>query len=151
MRQVIRDEQQWVDSVAIVPPIYNVRDTITNQNSKTFVVPNNELWKLNFAHCIYTSDSDVGNRTISLQVLDADSNLVIDLVAGAVQAASLTRHYAFMQGVYRETSFVNDELHVPVPVDCYLSEGYTLKIFDGADIAATDDMVFTFQAMRYRV
>lgn len=151
MRQNVRNDN-WSESVISVPPLYSAYDAAANDSDKTFTVPNNEMWKLNFLHVILVTTATVGNRIITLEIDDADGNNLIDLYAGAVQAASLTRHYDFIQGIYRETSFVNGELHVPIPQDCYLGPGYTLRVYDSAAIAAAaDDMTVSFQAMKFQV
>jgi len=129
------------NAVVIVPPIVSIFDAAANDSDKSFVVEGNELWKLNFVHVIYVSSADVGNRIVTIQVIDEDSNVIIDFVAGAVQAAGVTVHYKFMQGLLRETSVVNGEIIAALAADTYLKAGYTLRVFDSAAIAAAaDDM-----------
>lgn len=116
-----------------------------NENSKSFVVPDGMIWKLMWAHMRYTSDATVGNRQIRLQVLDDTGASRFDTHAGAVQAASLDYHYEFMQGIYRETSFVDNAIQVPIPECLYLLPGWTLKIYDATGVSATDDMIVSIQ------
>lgn len=136
--------------VAHCPPIVTVRNATANQSSKSFTVPAGEQWKLNWAHVILTTDATVGNRSIAMDVLDVSSNVLLDMTASVVQAASLTRHYQFLQGIYRETSFILDELEVPMPQDLWLTTGMVLRFRDEAAIApAADDMTVVFQYERY--
>lgn len=131
------------------PALGSVYDATANDSSKSWIVPGNELWKLNHAHIDLVTSADVGNRLIQMDVLDENSNVVTSITAGVVQAAGLTRHYAFFQGIYRETAFVNNEVQVPVPADLYLPAGYTIKFYDVAAIAAAaDDMTVAFQYKR---
>lgn len=151
MRQNVRNDN-FSDTVAIVPPLYSVFNDDANSSSKTFTVPSNEMWKINFAHVILASTATVGNRQINVLISDENGNELIDLSAGAVQAASLTRHYGFLQGIFRETSFVDDEIQVPLPADLYLGPGYTIKVWDSAAVdAAADDMTVSFQAQKFTV
>ncbi len=140
------------DAVAIVPPIVSTFDDTANDSDKSFVVPGNEMWKLNFAHVLYVSSGDAGNRIVTIQILDEDSNVIVDFVAGAVQAAAATVHYGFLQGIFRETAVVNSELQVALAADTYLKGGYTLRVFDSAAIAAAaDDMTVSFQYQKFQV
>ncbi len=132
-------------------PIHQVYDAVANKPSKTWVVPVNEQWKLNFLHVIYTSDATTGNRQIMLEIIDSDGNVLANHVAGAVQAASLVRHYSFIQGIYRETSFIGDEIQVPIPQDLYLGPGYSLRVSDKNSISALDDTIVSFQVKRFTV
>jgi hypothetical protein len=74
-------------------------------------------------------------------IRDGDDTLVADYHAGAVQAASNTYHYVFGQGVYRETSFVDNSIQCPFPLNTVLLPGWDLRIYDSAAVAAAaDDM-----------
>jgi hypothetical protein len=125
----------------------NVFDDTANDSDKSWVVPSKRTWKINWLHVILVTTATAGNRQVTVEIQDADSNVLMHLVAGTVQAASLTRHYGYLQGIYRETSFVGDELQVPIPQDLYLAPGYTLRVYDSAAVdAAADDMTVSFQA-----
>lgn len=145
-------EQQFANTVVNIPPIASQYDATANDSDKTFTVPGNEMWKLNFAHVVYASTATVGNRIMTIEIDNERGNNLIDLVAGAAQAASTTVHYGFLQGIFRETSVVNGELQVPVPEDCYLGPGYTIRFYDSAAIdAAADDMTVSFQYQKFTV
>lgn len=151
MRQNVQNDN-WSEAVAIVPPIANTYNATANDSDKTFTAPDNELWKVCHAHATLVSSADVGNRQMALEVSDADGNTIIHLLAGAVQAASLTRHYGFLQGIFRETAFVANELQVPLPIDLYVPPGGSIRIYDAAAIAAAaDDMTVAFQYMKFTV
>lgn len=140
-----------VEAVAIVMPVETRRDAALNDSNKSWVVPDGEMWKILWAHVRYTSSADVGNRQMTFLIKDADGNEIFDIAAGIVQAAGLTRHYNFAQGVYRETAFAADELQTPIPVDCYLPAGYTLQFYDSAAVAvAADDMIVNFAIQRFK-
>lgn len=153
MAGVQKVEDRYISSAVVnVPPIGSQFNDAADDSDKSFTVPNNEMWKLNFAHVLYVSSADAGNRIVTVEIDDADGNNLIDLVAGAVQAASTTVHYGFLQGIYRETSVVNGELQVPMPEDCYLGPGYTIRFYDSAAIAASaDDMTVSFQYQKFTV
>jgi len=50
-----------------------------------------------------------------------------------------------MQGVYRETSFIDSSIQVPVPKNLILLTGWTLRVYDETAVdAAADDMTVSF-------
>lgn len=128
------------------PNIKQIYDAITNDSSKSWMVPDREQWKINFGHIILASTATAGNRLIQMEVQDDSSNIILDVNAGAVQPASQTYHYVFMQGIYRETAFTLNEMQVPVPTDLFLKPGWTITIHDANAIAAAaDDLTVALQ------
>lgn len=93
-------------------------------------------------HLIYTSTATAGNRQIRMAIQDETDTSVSTFSSGGVQAASLTYHYIFSRGVYRETAFIDNELQCPIPFGTILLPGWDLIVLDNAAIdAAADDMV----------
>jgi len=115
-------------------------NTYTSPVSRTDV-------EFRWMHVIYTSTADAGNRQFRVEMLDENNNEVWDARAGAVQTASNIYDYALMQGVFRETTFVDDQLHVPYPHGLILPAGYRYKIYDANNINVGDDMVITYQTV----
>lgn len=145
MMQTLVSNENRAEAVTRIARVEHVYDATANDSDKTFTVPDNELWRLCHAHVILVTTATVGNRQILLEIADGDGNPVQHLLAGVVQAASLTRHYGFLQGIFRETAFVGDELQVPLPIDCWLKPGWTLRIADATAVAAgADDMTVAF-------
>lgn len=145
MRQNVAHDN-FSECVTETPLIGSKYDATLNNSAKTFTVPLNECWKINYAHVKLITTGTVGNRNMMMEVFDSDGNSQIDVVAGTTQAASLTRHYAFLQGIYRETAFVSNELQIPIPSDLYLPAGWSVKFYDSAAVdAAADDMTVSFQ------
>lgn len=131
--------------------ILHARDSTANDSDKTVVVPDGELWKLDWLHATLVSDAAVGNRQIVLELYDQADVLQADWSAGAVQAASLTRHYMFQPGLLRETSFVNSEILVALPVTLAVPPGWYLRVRDSSAIAAaTDDLTISYQVTKLR-
>lgn len=109
-----------------------------------------EEQRLLWVHVVYTSTATVGNRQIVFQLKNTDGNVIYDAHAGAVQAASNVYHYEFMQGIYRETAFIDNAINVPIPVDLILPAGTTITIYDSANIAVGDSMVINYQSEDYQ-
>lgn len=131
----------YSEAVAIVPDIERILDTTANDSDKSFTTPVGETRKLNSIFVKLVTDATVGNRTLTAEVQDSAGNVVGRISAGAVQAASTTRYYLFMQGTYRETAFINSDIQVPIPQDSYIPGGYVLRVYDSAAVsAAGDDM-----------
>lgn len=127
--------------------IKHLRDATANDSDKIVLTApntntNRKLIEILQVHVVLTSTATVGNRQLVMHIQDDTDTIVADYHAGAVQAASLERHYAFAQGVYRETSFVDGSIQVPFPVEgTVLLPGWDLRIYDsGAVDAAADDM-----------
>ena len=128
-------------------------DATLNDSSKSInaLVPeigNGHPWQLLFAHVVLTSSAAVGNRLMSISLQDADSNVIMDIHAGSLQAASLAYHYELMQGVYRESinttavpTGIDGTIQMPIAQDFIVQPGQTLIIEDARAIAAAaDDM-----------
>ena len=114
-------------------------------NSYTYTVPAGVYAQISWVHVGYTSSATVGNRQIRLAILTPADVSIFDTHAGAVQAASIGRHYLFMQGIYRETSFIDEEIQVSIPIDVVIPSGYKLMVADNANISATDSMTISLQ------
>jgi hypothetical protein len=117
----------------------------TGTNTWTYTAPSGRNMRISWIHCVYTSDGNAGNRQIVLQVLDPSNTVITDFAAGAVQAASNAYHYAFMTGIYRETSFIDGELQVAIPNSLVIPPSYKLKIYDSAGVSGSDSMAINFQ------
>jgi len=116
-------------------------DDTLNDSDKSFVVLAGQRHKLYYGSVTFISTATVGNRQIALEVQDASANVVFRSLAGAVQAASLTREYHFAPNPVREAAFVNGQIMVPIPPSMILLPGWTLRLYDTATIdAAADDM-----------
>ena len=142
--------QHYSQSVMELPCITRVIDATANDSDKTLTVPAGEMWKLNYMLVTLVTTAAVGNRQLLIEASDSLGNLLGRISAGAVQAASLTRYYSIMQGIYRENAFINDEIQVPMPMDTYLKPGSTLRVRDSAAIAAAaDDMTISISYKKY--
>ena len=119
----------------------HILDVVADDSDKSFVVPAGRRYKLHYGQITLISTASAGNRQMALEVLDDSANLVFRSLAGAVQAASLTREYHFAPNPVREAAFVNGQIMVPTPPDLIMLPGWTLRFYDTAAIdAAADDM-----------
>lgn len=126
-------------------------DTAADDSDKTIVVPDGEMWVLDWLHVTLVSTATVGNRQIKLALYDNADVLQADWTAGAVQAASLTRHYMFQPGLSRETAFVDGEILIAVPQKLVIPAKWYLRVYDSAAVAAAaDDMTVAYQVTKLR-
>jgi hypothetical protein len=117
-----------------------VGDAIANDSDKTYTVPAGEEWYVVSVFAVLAATATVGNRRVTVQVLDASDNVLASVPAGAVQAASATVSYNFAPGIADQTSAVNSVLGTSLPA-FVLGAGMKLKVFDAAAIdAAADDL-----------
>lgn len=151
MRFDFSSNNNFTEGVTSVAPIYSVFDSTANDSDKSFTVPDGEMWELNWVNTVLVTTATVGNRQMEMRILDESGNVMVSLFAGAVQAASLTRDYHFIQGVYRETAFVANELQVPYGTDIWMPAGWSLNMRDQAAIdPSADDMTVSFQVKRFK-
>lgn len=118
-----------------------ILDVVVDLSDKSFVVPAGRRYRLYYGQITLISTAVVGNRQMALEVQDDSANVIFRSLAGAVQAASLTREYHFAPNPVREAAFVNGQIMVPTPPELILLPGWTLRFYDTAAIdAAADDM-----------
>lgn len=123
------------------PNIVQQADATLNDSDKTLTVPAGKQWGLRSVYAKLISTATVGNRQLDVLVTDASDNIVAKFVAGAVQAASLTREYIFAPQHPQETGFTGQVMLRALAGDLVLPAGYKVRIFDSAAIdAAADDL-----------
>lgn len=116
-------------------------DAVLNDSDKTFVVPAAKQWHVRSIGVRLVTTAAVGNRQLDVLITDDADNLLAKYVAGAVQAASLTRDYVFAPGQPNDTAFVNAAMVRAFAAGLILPAGYKVRVFDSAAIdAAADDM-----------
>lgn len=126
--------------------IENILDASLNNSDKSWLVPDDETWRITHCCVKLITTATVGNRLICLQVRDPDGNEIKHLVPGNVQAASTTVIYCMIQGIYRETTVVNGVIEMPIPIDFYVLPGCIIRFYDLNAVApAADDMTVSFQ------
>jgi hypothetical protein len=128
----------FTQAVVDVAPLGVVLDMTPGNSDKKFTVPAGERWKLNHAFMTLTTSGVVGNRRLVMEV-SIQGVLFGRISAGVVQGASVTRYYQYLQGIYRETSFINDEIQVPIPADVSVTAGAEIRIYDSAAIDVAGD------------
>ena len=121
---------------------YTERESVsTNTSTKIFPATRELL----FIHVIFTSDATAGNRQLEMELLDPSGNVIMDMHAGVTQAASLTRHYEFIPGIFRETAFIDGTINVPLPTGMAVPGGYSVRVKDNANVSVSDTMVIGWQ------
>lgn len=118
------------------------RTTGTNTKSILFRTRVNLMW----VHVEYVSSATAGNRAVVLELLDSSSNIVLDTHSTVNQAASLTRHYEFFPGTYREGAFgtPGGDIQLPLPDGLIILPNYTIRIRDTQNISASDAMTIGY-------
>lgn len=113
-----------------------------NDSDKEFAVPASTEWRVKWIWVELTSTGDAGNRQMAIEIQDDSDDVIAQVRAGAVQAASQVRYYLFAPyasdlTAFRDTDFIMN----PIP-EFILPAGYDVRVFDKAAIqAAADDMV----------
>jgi hypothetical protein len=114
-----------------------------NDSDKSIIVTSGYEWKIQWIWIELTTTASAGDRQMVLEIQDAATDVVFQMRAGAVQAASLTRYYLFAPMGAEITSFRDtDFLYVPLPPVIHLPASYVIRIYDNNAVdAAADDMV----------
>jgi len=93
-----------------------------------YTVPYGKPLRLLYGTVSLTTNATVANRRLKFSVLDG-ATVTASVVAGATVAASQTGQvHNYMQGTFRETSFIGGEIQVPIPPDMYVSPGRIVRI-----------------------
>lgn len=126
-------------------------DADANDSNKSFTVPTGFIYEVLYGQVTLATSGTAGNRQMVIQILDDSAVEVATIRAGAVQAASTTRYYEFVQGVPRETSFVDESINVAIPDEFIALPGYSIVIKDiDAIDAAADDMTVKLMVRKVR-
>jgi hypothetical protein len=119
-------------------------DFAFNSSNKLVLVPVGKQWRLVSVYVTFISSATAGNRQLDLLLLDASGNLMGKYIAGAVQAASVTRLYSFAVGHPQDTAFTNTLMLRAIGSEVILSAGFGLRVWDSTAVdAAADDMSVT--------
>lgn len=129
---------------------YLVIEDEDEDSDKSFVVTVDYEWILQSIYVDYTSSADAGNRQLTVEIQDTTPDVVAVIKTGIVQAASLQRYYQFAPQLpdltaFRDTSY----LSTPLP-DIILDEGYTVRVYDSAAIAAAADDMLVYIIVKRR-
>lgn len=116
-------------------------DVVVDQSDKTFTVTAGKQWWVKSIYVTLISTATVGNRQVDVLFTTAADVPICKAVAGAVQAATLTRLYCFAPLNPQETTFTNTLMFRAIPDKLVLPAGYKVRVYDSAAIApAADDM-----------
>jgi len=115
-------------------------DEALNDSDKTFVVPAGSMYDIAWVYVELTTTADVGNRLVMVEIQDSKGDVVAQVSAAAVQAASLSHEYTFGQGLTQYDSGDATKHHLPLP-RLVLPQFFKLRVYDATAVAATaDDM-----------
>lgn len=117
-------------------------DTNANDSDKTFTVPASTQWRIKSIWVDYTSTAVAGNRQVTVEIQDGAANVLARVIAGIVQAASLTRYYLFASHVTELAAFRDTSYLTTIMPEWVLPATYVVRVWDnGARDPAADDMI----------
>ena len=95
------------------------------------------------------STATVGNRLVTLRLLDGAADIIGEWDASAVQAASLTVLYEFIPGYPLAGAAVGGQRYEFMPEGLIVGNGQQLLVLDSTAVdAAADDMLVHIRARR---
>lgn len=116
-------------------------DSGANDSLKTFTVPDGHSWRPHIVTVDFTATATAGDRQVTLDFYDATPTLICSVKAADVLSATESGIFVFGIGCPRETAFVDSVMQSPLPL-LVLLPGYSIKVWDSADVdAAADDMI----------
>lgn len=118
----------------------NTRDSTSNDNDKTFTVGAGKIWIVHWVTVAFTSNSEVGNRRIELQVRDASDNVLLWLPSTEIQAASATERHNWINSGAMDRGQIGSNHITSIPNPLVLTAGQDIRVFDGNDVDPGDDM-----------
>lgn len=125
-------------------------DETTGDHNKSFAVPADKDWHVMWAWVEWTSNATVGNRQVVMEISDSGSDVIMEIVPGVTQAASLTYKYLFAPGMADLTAVRDtDYIMTPIPPTIILPELFNVRFYDRGDIssAAGEDIQIQMMVM----
>lgn len=113
-------------------------------NDKNLAVPANARWIVLHGMVTLTSTATAGNRQLTGQIRDVGNNVLFEVRAGLVQAASVVRRWAIAGVPLRDSTFIGDLAQVPLPVPCIVPPGGNLRLYDVTAVDALDTLAYQF-------
>ena len=105
-------------------------EEVTNNSDKVLTVAANEKWEIQSLRVELITTPTVNDRQLVVQIRDAADDVILEAIAGLVQAASLTGNYNFYEGAPDLTAF-RDTVHLTTPLPkLTLLAGYDVRVFD---------------------
>ena len=120
-----------------VMPDWNstLQGSTTADNEVTFAVPTNKDWHVMWIWLEYTSGATAGTRQVQVDVRDSGDDVIMSLIPGVTQTASLTYRYLFAPGMADLTAARDtDYIMTPMPPSIIIPEFCDIRIHDKADI-----------------
>lgn len=89
-------------------------------------VPTNARWKLKTLRILLTTNGTVANRRL-IVIIDDGAIEIWRVRTPVDQTASTARNYLYSMGRQKDTAFVTDEIHLPLPDDLVLFQGWRVR------------------------
>lgn len=121
-----------------------------NDSDKSFTVPLTYVYEVQWIYVELTTTATVGNRQLLVEIQDPSGDVIMQVMAAAVQAASLAHEYTFGYGLTQYDGADATKHCIPLP-RLILGPRHFVRVYDAAAVdAAADDMVVQmFVTRRY--
>lgn len=118
--------------------ITQIIDVALNDSDKTLTVPSGKQWRVLYGFVQLTTTATTGNRRIEVAFRDENDNVVYRVLGFNVQIASTTEEYII--GQFGDLAESLTTVHtLPTPINAFLKENFSIRVFDNAAIAAAAD------------
>jgi hypothetical protein len=135
------------------PELKRISDTDPNDSDKTlFTTPDGEVYEVLWIYCELSTSSAVGNRRLSVQIRDADNDVVAEFYSAQVITANVSNYIdVFMPGGTGTGVGKGAEVQ-PLPQPTLIPAGFDVRVYDVAVIDPThDDLVIHAMVRRYQL
>jgi len=125
------------------------QDVLANDSDKTLTVPDGHTYVLKHGFIKIACSSDVGNRKFEILIKDKAGHIVWVVEAAAVLTADDVQYWRISDlyhlQIAGEAEQYYNKMTTPLPQDFVMLEGWTLRFWDHAAIAAAaDDIEMSF-------
>ncbi len=120
------------------PPVH--KSDVAAGNDKTLTVPADQTWRVLWGYTRLTTSGTGGNREVRFELTNVAGPLW-RAQAFDTQAASAVEDYHFSAAIAEPVSTRAGQHYLPMPLECLLKEGDSIRVYDFADIDAAGDVI----------
>ena len=111
-----------------------------------FTVPDREIWHILSIWVEYTASNTSATRQVRVQVLDASTDVIMEMAPGVTVTASQVRYFHMYPGAADLTAARDTDLiTTPIPAGLLLRPGWQLNVTENSSGDTTDSEIMLTQ------
>ena len=115
----------------------SLQQSMSSGNSKTFTVPSNKVWRVDWINVRITCDATSGNRKLQIYMTDSSEDIFNFEYTMAMTASN---QYFWLITPYLNYTTMSTEKRAfgGMPPNLHIREGYTIVVRDLSDVSSGD-------------